>query len=290
MGWRLAFVALLLGASVTVACKPSCADPPESGTLDEGTLRRMSRAAQDDPKLCHELRSPRIALVADDLVLTGPKPRTIARRSDLPAGDIRRIDRLFDGLVSYREQYRRMHPPPFDLEVDMALDPALENPRALSVILSATNAGYPRARMTVGAMQFSVSWFHVRPVGPAMPSRIVVVEASADGRFALRRSELCKPTGEAEATGAGELPKAIAAVCKGSPRCADAVEIRVPATSRFGESAAIVRAVVDAIPSFDRERPEPPGPEIALLLAGSEPTGMRMPEMLSYAPRCWVEE
>lgn len=287
---RLAAVALLTASVATAGCKAKCADPPEVGSLDDDTVQRMVSAGRADANFCNELRAPRLALTGDDLVLTGAKPRHIARRSDLPATEIVRIERLFDAVSSYRGQWRTVHPGrPFDSDVDLALDPALETPRALSVILSAAYAGAAGARVTTGETSFRVNWFRARPLGPGMPCRIVHVEPGGDGRFVVRRTENGQARGKLEeVTAAREVKSAIDRLCKDAKVCAEAAEIRVSPASRFGETALLVRAVVEALPPLPRRDPsDPPRPEIAVLLAGSEPTTMKMGPEVTYVPRCF---
>lgn len=172
-------------ATALSACKKTsttCTDPPETlrDTLDlDEDEKRMAAAALRDPAFCKELASPRITLASDELVLTGPKERHLARRAELSVDEIRGVDRLRQSLQSYASQLEKVRPTTHgeDREVDIRFDPSLETARAASIILSAAYAGYERAKITTGSMSFPLLSYRRGPPDTRYVWSILHVEA-----------------------------------------------------------------------------------------------------------------
>lgn len=270
---RVAGLVLILSAaavtSLITACgKTSCPDPPatrgEDASKPDEDLVRMTEQARRHPELCRELLEPSLTLTGDDLILTGAKRRTIARRAELAAGEVQSIERLEASLRAYRKQWQTLHPGSYpDGELSLTLDPALETPRALSVLLTATHAGYRNVRLTAGATSFQATWWGSIERHYFI-ERILVIDKGVDGTSSvLLRGARCSGSALAKAKDA-EIPALIARVCAETPpetgghlyerthvaRCFDAVDIRAPASGNFGALADFVRSVVATFPSL----------------------------------------
>jgi hypothetical protein len=280
----VAAVAVGAAASAT-GCKKThvaCAEPPETRELDnlDDAARQMMEAAKTDPLLCKELAAPRISLTGDELVLTGTKEERIAHRTDLAANEIRRVDRLYDRLREYRMQLRLVQPKRSLEPVDLRFDPTLETARVASIVLSAAYIGYAEARLTTGAAPpLSISWFRAGPPDSNYIETLLRVEATSETAFTVQvHGPVCKKSSPVIAS-AAELRALVSRLCREYARtpteqqpperqvgrCFDAVELRAHPASRIGETASVLRAILE--PLADQK----PSPEIALLLAGSEP-------------------
>jgi hypothetical protein len=226
-----------------------------------------------DTEICRELAAPKVALAADELVVTGPAgARKLARRADLPASEIKRVDPLFERLRAYRELWKQVHPGqdfPGGV-VDVSLDPALEAPRAISIVTTCALAGSPRIHLGTGAtaVDFTVS---VPPPPPARP-RSLRVESTDAGSFVVHLYDeaTCKDAGEAIPTKEDGLGNAVSRACTGKPSpCAAYVLVRVPPADRAEHTAKTVASVLAAYPL------EPTKPPVRLAAGGTgtEPCG-----------------
>ena len=302
---------LVAAASVALAlsaCKKTrttCTDPPENSRRDidlDDDEKRMAEAALRDPTFCQELASPRITLANDELVLSGPTERRLARRAELSADEIRSVDRLFQSLRAYGWQLMKIRPTSHaKQEIDLRLDPSLETARAASIILSAAYAEYDRAKITTGAMTFPLLSYRRGPPDGAYTWSILHVEAATDSTVTVQvHGPVCNRS-KAVTVPNRELGPYVVRLCaenKRTPdpadapgegpgrsitRCFDSVEVRALPHAPFGETASLLRAIVGALAE------QKPTVDIALLLVGSEPKMKGMPRSpwggrLMFAP------
>jgi hypothetical protein len=286
----LAAAALAAGALSTGACKKTrvtCTDPPEkrreSFELDED-LKRMAEAATLDPKLCDELASPRITLANDELLLSGPKERHLARRADLPADEIRGVERLRENLRSYNMQLHLVRPEHTRKKVEFRLDPSLETARAASIILSAAYAEYDDGTVTTGSMTFPLLSYRRSPPDVRYIWSMLHVVASSESSVTVHVSgPVCAKTAPVTVANR-ELGTLVARLCAENKRtydsktdvsgegpgrnittCFDSVEVRALPRAPFVETAGLLRAVVTSLAD------QKPTIDVALLVVGSEP-------------------
>lgn len=254
----------LLAASVVAlasvsACKPTkCVDPEDQDgmAVDRQTLAKLQKAVDKDSAFCGELAAPKVALTGLDIAVTGPAgERKVAKRSDLSATETKPVDALSKRLKSYRELWKQLHPEQsFPGKVDIALDPALEVPRAIAVILTSGFAGFPFVHLTSGnaALDFEVFY----PQSPAADradgtDRVLVVEPAGAATSVVRLHDVvkCEDIGDKIPVPDDAVPGAIRTLCTGKTPCANSIAFRVRGTTNAGELAKSAKDILAAYPN-----------------------------------------
>lgn len=256
-----------VGLALASGCKSTtkCPDPgDDSAGLDLPTVVRMKKEVSKNPSFCSELGAPQITLTSGDLVVMGPAgARKLARRSDLPAADSKRVDALANRLKRYRELWKELHTnEAFPGKVDLAFDGSLETPRALSVLQTSVFVGYPFVHLTTGTITLEFTAYRPRPpkqlvagVDPDLRTLFVETADAASSVIRLQDTDNCRDIGEKITARNDALGPAVARACTGKTPCAQLITIRVLASTRFEDTAKIARNVLAAYPS-EPERPE----------------------------------
>jgi len=257
----------VVGLAVVSGCKSTtkCPDPgDDSAGLDLPTVVRMKKEVSKNPSFCSELGAPHITLTSDDVVVMGPAgARKLARRSDLPAAESKRVDALANRLKTYREIWKELHPnDAFPGKVDLSFDGLLETPRALSVLQTSVFVGYPFVHLTTGTITLEFAAYLPRPpkrltagVDPALRTLFVETADATSSVVRLQDTDNCRDIGEKITARNDALGPAVSRACAGKTPCAQLITLRVLASTRFEETAKIARDVLAAYPS-EAKRPE----------------------------------
>ena len=153
---------LCVVAFLASGCRTACTADDEASPEQLAKERRAAGRAQT---ICKELQRPRIALVDDRLMLSATREVHVAARSELPQ-DGARFEPLFVRLERYKRHYKAIWPADaFEPFATVELDPALEAPRAMSVLEAVAAAGYGSMRIRTGDVARDVTW---ATCGPAI--------------------------------------------------------------------------------------------------------------------------
>jgi hypothetical protein len=148
-------IAAVVGLVFATGCRTVCMADEEASPEQIAKERRAAGRAQT---LCKELQRPRVALVDERLVLSATREVTVAERSQVP-NDGTSFEPLFVRLDRYKRHYRTIWPAdPFEPFATVELDPALEAPRAMSVLKAVSGSGFGAMRIRVSDAQVDVRW------------------------------------------------------------------------------------------------------------------------------------
>jgi hypothetical protein len=267
---------LLLVAS---GCRTPCgADEPAS----KEQIAREQKAVLRGQGICKELVTPTLNLTGESLVLSATRENVLAKRSDLPPKAIHRVDVLHDRLKIYKEHFRAVRAAePFQPTLYATFDPALELPRAASILATAAYAGYGHMKVQAGAGELiTVDWW----VGPPERSRIgagappptaLCVGGLGATDYAVWLGQVSSPpkalTGGAERKGPpARVAELIEHLCEGrGGTCADVLVVEEdPGGQSFAVALEVVVAALAAKPFAVHKPPIVLMPASAIVATG----------------------
>jgi hypothetical protein len=251
-----AFVPLLVFAPALFAlgCKTKCSDPDEHDVMTRDLLLKEQKAKSgSQPDLCDGLRAPRVTMKEEITITAIEKKHVVGHRADLPANEMKRIEKLYVRLKDYREHYKQLNPgATFTPVVDVEIDPTIETPRAASLFATIAFAGYTKIHLRTGDVAIDFNW-SVPQVRDDEPHVALCLDAHPSDLYAIR----FEPTRGAPSTpiAEGALPAAITQACTGAKKCADVIGIGEGERQKVIDAAQVVRAAL-AAPIFATKKPD----------------------------------